>query len=79
MVNSDGEEEVSTDQIDEYLKHFVQRGRGPSRSKRLVKEEAKREELANKLKDDDLDILNIDVKDCASKVGNRSNAFDQKI
>jgi len=40
MVKDD-EDEASNQEVEAYLKHFVQRGRGPSKSKRLVKEEAK--------------------------------------
>ena len=75
MVNSDQEDDETNEQIDGYLKHFVQRGRGPSKSKRLVKEEAKRNLLAIKSKvgesnlQDGININDDCSKDSLSKVG----------
>ena len=48
---------MSQTEIKGYLKDFVQRGRGPSKSKRLVKEEMKRNLAESKNKNFENDTI----------------------
>ena len=62
----DIDDDVSNNEIDGYLKDFVQRGRGPSKSKRLIKEELKNKMSNLKGKISDTPVPQISIKETKS-------------